>query len=93
MCFWVGSIYAQASLTDKLDELITSDPLLKTSEVGIVVHDLTTGKELYAYQADKLYRPASIEKVVTAVTALNVLGSRYQFQTTLSYDGVIKTVF
>lgn len=90
LCFWVGSIYAQASLKDKLDELITSDPMLKTSEVGIVVHDLTTGKELYSHQDDKLYRPASIEKVVTAVTALDVLGSKYQFQTTLSYDGVIK---
>lgn len=87
---WVGMLHAQTLLTDKLNKLISSDPLLKTSEVGIVVHDLTTGKELYTYQADKLYRPASIEKVVTAVTALDVLGNEYQFQTTLAYDGTIK---
>ena len=55
-----------------------------------MVHDLTAGKELYSYQADKLYRPASIEKVVTAVTALDVLGKDFQFQTTLSYDGVVE---
>lgn len=87
---WVGILHAQAAWNEELNVLITSDPLLKTSEVGIIVHDLTTGKELYTYQADKLYRPASIEKVVTAVTALKMLGRNYEFQTTLSYDGVIK---
>lgn len=87
---WAGFLHAQTLLTDELNKLISTDPLLKTSEVGIVVHDLTAGKELYSYQADKLYRPASIEKVVTAVTALDVLGKDFQFQTTLSYDGVVE---
>lgn len=73
---WAGFLHAQTLLTNELNKLISSDPLLKTSEVGIVVHDLTAGKELYSYQADKLYRPASIEKVVTAVTVLDVLGKR-----------------
>lgn len=85
-----GVLQAQNACREELDRLISSDPLLKTSEVGIVVHDLTTGKELYSYQADKLYRPASIEKVVTAVTALKLLGEDYQFQTRLSYEGVIE---
>lgn len=87
---WAGFLHAQTLLTDVLNKLISTDPLLKTSEVGIVVHDLTAGKELYSYQADKLYRPASIEKVITAVTALDVLGKDFQFQTTLSYDGVVE---
>ena len=87
---WAGFLHAQTLLTDELNKLISTDPLLKTSEVGIVVHDLTAGKELYSYQADKLYRPASIEKVITAVTALDVLGKDFQFQTTLSYDGVVE---
>lgn len=90
LIFWTGVLQAQNTCREELDRLISSDPLLKISEVGIVVHDLTTGKELYSYQADKLYRPASIEKVVTAVTALKLLGEDYQFQTRLSYEGVIE---
>ena len=54
---WAGFLHAQTLLTNELNKLISSDPLLKTSEVGIVVHDLTAGKELYSYQADKLYSP------------------------------------
>ncbi|MBM6655376.1 D-alanyl-D-alanine carboxypeptidase/D-alanyl-D-alanine-endopeptidase [Bacteroides mediterraneensis] len=90
LIFWTGVLQAQNTCREELDRLISSDPLLKISEVGIVVHDLTTGKELYSYQADKLYRPASIEKVVTAVTALKLLGEDYLFQTRLSYEGVIE---
>lgn len=85
-----GVLQAQNVCTEELTQLISSDPLLKTSEVGVVVYDLTAGKELYSYQADKLYRPASIEKVVTAVTALKLLGNDFQFQTKLSYDGSIE---
>lgn len=80
LIFWTGVLQAQNACREELDRLISSDPLLKTSEVGIVVHDLTTGKELYSYQADKLYRPASIEKVVTAVTALKLLGKIISFK-------------
>lgn len=81
---------AHTLLGGKLDTLIHSSSFLKTSEVGLVVYDLTDNRELYSYQADKLYRPASIEKVITAVTALSTLGKDYQFQTRLAYDGEIR---
>lgn len=89
-CCIGSAVSAGDPLAGKLDTLIQSAPLLKTSEVGLVVYDLTDGCELYSYQADKLYRPASIEKVITAVTALSVLGTDYQFQTRLAYTGEIK---
>lgn len=88
--FLTRALCAQNSCKAELDRLISADPLLKTSEVGIAVYDLTAGKEIYSYQADKLYRPASIEKIVTAVTALDLLGNDFQFQTRLSYDGSIE---
>lgn len=61
-------IFAQANLKNRLDALMDAD-FLKTSEVGIAVFDLTSGKSLYDYQAKKLYRPASIEKLITGITA------------------------
>lgn len=82
------SIQAQ-SLTQRLDSLL-NDPMLKTSEVGITVFDLTTGEQLYQYQDEKLYRPASTEKVVTSVTALATLGTDYTMNTRLQYTGNIE---
>lgn len=86
----VTSISIQAqSLTQRLDSLL-NDPMLKTSEVGITVFDLTAGKSLYQYQDEKLYRPASTEKVITAVTALARLGEDYTMDTRLQYTGSIE---
>lgn len=65
------------TLADRLDALVSSDKLLTTSEVGISVFNLTQGKQVYAYQDKKLYRPASIEKLITSVTALAELGEYY----------------
>ena len=49
-------------LSQRLDALLHEE-VLKTSEVGIAVFDLTTGKSVYRYQDDKLYRPASVEQI------------------------------
>lgn len=81
-------LHAQ-TLTGRLDALVQSEPVLKHSEVGISVFDLTEGTSVYQYQADKLYRPASTEKVITTVTALSRLGADYQFHTRLAYTGQI----
>lgn len=64
---------AAQSIAGKLDALVSSEKVLTTSEVGISVFNLTQGKQVYAYQDKKLYRPASIEKVITSVTALESL--------------------
>ena len=80
--------YAQSLLTDRLNLLI-ADTLLDCSEVGLVVYDLDDDTLLYNYQGDKLYRPASIQKVMTAVTALEHLGPDYSFNTTLYHTGAI----
>ena len=53
-------------LSQRLDALLHEE-VLKTSEVGIAVFDLTTGKSVYRYQDDKLYRPASVEKIITRI--------------------------
>lgn len=91
---WWGWLCVVASaynvLTGQLDSLIRSSSFLETSEVGMVVYDLTENKEIYNYQGDKLYRPASIEKVITTVTALATLGNDYYFQTRLAYSGTLK---
>lgn len=74
----------------KIEDMLKSLPFLQTSEVGIMIYDLTADTTLYRYQADKLYRPASVEKVVTSVTALSLLGKEHDYQTKLAYTGSIQ---
>lgn len=78
------------TIADRIDSLINNSSFLNTSEVGILVYDLTSKKELYRHQAEKLYRPASVEKIITSVTALSALGKDYQIKTGLSYSGYIQ---
>ena len=85
----VGFSLQAQPLAQRLDSLL-NDPLLKTSEVGITVFDLTTGESLFRYQDEKLYRPASTEKVITSVTALAQLGTDYTMDTRLQYTGKIE---
>lgn len=83
-----GSLKAQ-TMAERLDALLNEE-VLKTSEVGLTVFDLTTGESLYRYQDEKLYRPASTEKVITSVTALVQLGTNYTMDTHLWHNGRIE---
>jgi serine-type D-Ala-D-Ala carboxypeptidase/endopeptidase (penicillin-binding protein 4) len=54
--------------------------------VGIEVADAQTGQVLYADNADALATPASTTKLMTAMTALAVLGSDARFDTTVRQE-------
>lgn len=47
---------------------------MANSSTAVMVYDLTAGKEIYSHDAGKLLRPASILKIITAVTAADVIG-------------------
>ena len=79
---------AQEALQVKLDSLLR-DRMFQTSQVGLMVYDLTADSTLFAYNQQQLMRPASTMKVVTAITALDCLGSDYEYETRLYYTGTI----
>lgn len=88
-CWLTGlTLLAQTSLKVRLDKLMEAD-FLRTSEVGLIAYDLTADSLLYAYQEKKLYRPASIEKLITAITALEQLGPGHRFETAVFHTGQI----
>lgn len=89
LIFWLSvAASAQDSLRVKLDSLLR-DPMFETSQVGLMVYDLTADSALYTYNHRQLMRPASTMKLVTAITALDQLGSKYEYQTRIYYDGDI----
>ena len=57
--------------------------------VGISVFDLTDDIPVWSYNAHKVLRPASTQKVLTAITALSVLGAKHEFRTRSFYTGTI----
>lgn len=59
-----------SALTARLDSLVAAR-LPQGSEAGIAVYDLTANRPLYACGADRLSRPASTMKLVTAIAALS----------------------
>ena len=76
-------------LSTKLDSLIATSPLLETTQLGLMVWDLTADSVLYAYNHRQRMRPASTMKLLTAITMLDLYGGNYQFTTEVRYKGEI----
>ncbi len=79
----------QAHLRGSLDSLCQASPLLLTSQLGLYVRDLTTGEDLYALGQRQRLRPASCQKLVTAIAALQLLGPAYALSTDFRFTGEI----
>lgn len=56
---------------------------------GVMIKSLRTGEIWYEQNANKLFMPASNEKILTTSTTLLKLGPEFKFTTTLSYEGKI----
>ena len=78
----------QDSLTERIDQIIYEE-LPAGTDIALMVYDLTNDTTLYAYREKIMCRPASVQKVITSVTALSSLGSDYKFKTTLKTQGTI----
>ena len=61
------------TMTQRLDALLC-DNLFIDSDVSLAVYDLDDDTLLFEHRAQKLCRPASVTKVVTATVALSRLG-------------------
>ena len=77
------------SVQRQLDRLIGSD-MFKTSQLGLMVYDLTADSAIYRHNERQMMRPASTMKIVTAIAALDRLGGSYQFKTDLCYTGKVE---
>lgn len=73
----------------RLDRLM-NEPLLKKTQLGLMVYDLTADSAIYCVGEKQTMRPASTMKLVTAITAIDKLGGGYQFRTQLYYTGIIE---
>lgn len=73
------------SLPERIRSLL-DNPIFERTQVGIYVYDLTADTLVFAYNERQCMRPASNEKLLTAITALDCLGTDYLLRTHMYID-------
>ena len=76
------------SFADRMAAIV-EDPLLQSTQMAVMVRDLSADQCVYRFNEAQRMRPASVQKCVTAITALDRLGVDYQFSTRLYCRGDI----
>ncbi len=70
------------------DELIPKEAK-SNGKLGVLVKSLSTDKKILEHNSNKLFTPASNQKIITSATALSLLGSDYRFKTEFYSGGGI----
>ncbi len=78
-----GGATATAAGTAELQQHMTHELDLAGTQSGAYVYDMTTGKPLFAERATQRHPPASVEKLYTAITALERIGPTARLETTV----------
>jgi len=68
---------------------LTQRTFYRHANIGVSVQDVSTSTYLGGTQPDKVMLPASTLKLITSLSALELLGRDYTFRTQLTYDGYI----
>lgn len=67
--------------------VIVPSPHLRQANISLVVADAETGETVASYTPERCATPASITKLLTTATALELLGGDFRFATTVAHDG------
>jgi D-alanyl-D-alanine carboxypeptidase/D-alanyl-D-alanine-endopeptidase (penicillin-binding protein 4) len=79
----------RAALRQFVDSLVDV-PEFRSAHWGLLIVDPGRGETLYSRNADKLFMPASNQKLITGSTALAQLGADYRWPTTLLARGPVR---
>jgi len=77
---------ARAMFRASVDSMV-ADAQWKNAHWGILIVDPERGDTLYAHNADKLFMPASNQKIVTGAVGLAQLGPDFQWRTIVELRG------
>ena len=83
---YIGS--GNKKLATKINSAIKNSNL--TTNMGIKVVSLESGKTLYSLNSDHLFTPASNNKLYTASAALHYLSPQFKFETSVWIDSTYK---
>jgi len=83
------SFAAYQDYSSKLLKIIPSKAR-ENSKLGVVVKSLINKKKIFEYNSDKLFIPASNQKIIVSTVALSLLKSDYRFKTEFYAGGEIR---
>ena len=84
-----NSVYSQPSSLAAAAKKFSADPQLKHATWAMVVADASTGKIVFDHNGQVGLMPASTLKVLTSVSAFEMLGKTYRYKTIFGYSGTI----
>ncbi|MFD0794322.1 D-alanyl-D-alanine carboxypeptidase/D-alanyl-D-alanine-endopeptidase [Mucilaginibacter litoreus] len=90
--FIADAVCAQSDLQKKLQSAFNrfqSDEQCKYASVSLTVLDTKTGETVFTANPDMGLAPGSTLKTVTSITAFNLLGKDFRYETQLNYSGYI----
>jgi len=88
-----GQLYAQ-DLQQKLSNAfgrLQTDSQCSYASLSLTVLDAKTGEQIFAANPNMGLATASTLKTITSITAFNILGADFKYQTQLGYAGEIAT--
>jgi D-alanyl-D-alanine carboxypeptidase/D-alanyl-D-alanine-endopeptidase (penicillin-binding protein 4) len=80
---------APAPIAAALDSIF-GDTLFARAGWGVMFRSLETGETLYRRNAEKLFVPASNQKIVTGAFALETLGPDFRYRTPVEAEGAVR---
>ncbi|MCK9210085.1 MAG: D-alanyl-D-alanine carboxypeptidase/D-alanyl-D-alanine-endopeptidase [Ignavibacteriaceae bacterium] len=82
------SISTVAEFSEQLEDIF-EDPNFNNAIWGVSIQSLVTGEYFYKKNENKLFMPASDQKLLTSAAGLLLLGPMYRFKTEVFTTGVI----
>lgn len=85
------SLYASDKSLEQRTKLFLNDEAIKNAPVSIYVANTLTGEELFSVNSEISITPASVQKLITSATAIDIMGPNYTFNTRIAYNGRIES--
>ncbi|MBP1948661.1 D-alanyl-D-alanine carboxypeptidase/D-alanyl-D-alanine endopeptidase [Virgibacillus litoralis] len=85
----VNTTEESSTMTEQIENFIKTEPKLSGAITGISIRSAKNGEKIYDHMGDVRLRPASNMKLLTAASALSVLGENHTFSTEVLISGVI----
>lgn len=92
LCLILGYAVSAQNLQQKLSSAFSrlqADSQCKYASVSLTVLDAKTGEQVFAANPNMGLATASTLKTITTITAFNLLGKDFQYQTRFGYSGSI----
>ncbi len=86
----VATVAAPPSVRAVMSHLADSAiaaPMWRNARWGVLIVDAVSGDTIYSHDADRLFMPASNQKLLTGAVALQVLGPEYRWKTPVLLRG------